>query len=46
MWMYAYIPDGSARTLPPGRRIATPTGLCFFPKDFGAPPPERWLRRA
>ncbi|MET0371368.1 MAG: epoxide hydrolase family protein [Sphingobium sp.] len=45
-WMYRYLIDGSALTLPEGRRIELPTGICSFPNDFGPPAPERWLRRS
>ncbi|MDO7843922.1 epoxide hydrolase family protein [Sphingomonas immobilis] len=45
-WMYRYLIDGTALTLPEGRRIELPTGVCSFPGDFGPPAPERWLRRS
>jgi microsomal epoxide hydrolase len=45
-WMYAYLLDGSAMTLPEGGRIEVPTGICSFPQDFGPVPPESLLRRS
>src|SRR5690606_9782394 len=45
-WMYRYLLDMSAFTLPPGRRIEVPTGVCLFPNDCAMPPPDSWLRRS
>ncbi|MET0378117.1 MAG: hypothetical protein ABW049_03920, partial [Spongiibacteraceae bacterium] len=43
-WMYRYLIDMSAPTLPEGRRIEVPTGVCLFPHDFAVPPESMMAR--
>ena len=45
-WIYASVRDGTARNLPPGRKVEIPTGFMLCPADAGEPPPDSWLRRS
>lgn len=44
-WMYRYLTDMSAFTLPQGLRVDVPTGFCLFANDIAVPPPDAWLQR-
>jgi pimeloyl-ACP methyl ester carboxylesterase len=45
-WMYRFMVEGTAFTLPPGGRVETPTGLCLFPDDVAKPGPPSLAQRA
>jgi len=44
-WLYCSIVEGTARTLPAGRKVELPTAMLLFPQDIAMPAPNRYIER-
>jgi pimeloyl-ACP methyl ester carboxylesterase len=45
-WLYVSLVEGTARKLPPGRRVELHTAFTLCPDDNTIPAPQAWLERA